>query len=274
MDFVGWSNNACFLAVTTAVAQCFSYNRTLALGILCSGSGLGSICFPLLFRAIVLVYTLRGVFFFIARFKLNFTVAAFLFYAGRHEKLQGNMLETKMDNELKPLISPQYEKESTFAAGHVHKNYFSRLTSFLKSFCTLKLLAVCLWNFTYVYGLFGYVMYFPLYAEELLLTKFQVATLVSIFGTSDFFGKIVIGVLAGLPWVSKYTMTSVNLIIVAFLTILLPSILVSGPVYYLCMCHMAVFGLFTGGLFGLLGAFIVDAVGVENAGTGTAPKYG
>ena len=188
-------------------------------------------CFPLLFRAIVLVYTLRGVFFFIAGFKLNVTVAAFLFYAGRHEKLQGNMLETKMDNELKPLISPQYEKDSSFAAGHVHKNYFSRLTSFLKSFCTLKLLAVCLWNFTYVYGLYGYVMYFPLYAEELLLTKFQVATLVSIFG------KIVMGVLAGLPWVSRYTLTSVNLIIVAFLTILLPSILVSGPVYYLCMCH-------------------------------------
>ena len=178
------------------------------------------------------------------------------------------MLETNLDIELEKLISPQHQKDSSFAAGHVHQNYYSRLTSFLKSFCSLKLLAVCLWNFTYVYSLYSYVMYFPLYAEELLLTKFQVATLVSIFGSSDFFGKIVIGVLAGLPWISKYTLTSVNLIIVAFLTILLPSILVGGPVYYLCMCHMAVFGLFTEGLFGLLGSFIVDAIGVENAGTG------
>ena len=270
MDFVGWSNNACFLATTTAVAQCFSHNRTLALGILYSGLSLGSIFFPLLIRAIVPVYTLRGVFIFIAGFKLNFLVSALLFYAARNERFGGN-IETKVDTELKPLISSQglqHQKYSSFAAGHVYQNYFSRLTSFLKSFCSLKLLAVCLWNFTFVSAVHGYVMYFPLYAEELLLTKFKTATLVSIFGAADLVGKILIGFLAGLPWVSKYTLTSVNLIIVAFFTILLPSILVSGRVYYLCVCHMAVLGFFGGGFFGLLGSFIVDAVGVENAGTG------
>ena len=271
MDFVGWSNNAGCLAAATAVAQYFSHNRTLALGILYSGVSLGSVVFPLLFRTIVPVYTLRGVFIFIAGFKLNFIVTALLFYAGKHEKLEDSMLETNTKTELEPLISSQElqnQKDSSLAAGHVHKKYILHITSFLKLFCTLRILAVCIWDFTYVYALNGYVMYFPLYAEELHLTEFKVASLLSIFGASDFLGKIVMGFLAGLPWVSKYTLTSVNLIIVAFLTILLPNILVSGPVYYLCVCHMVVIGFFAGGLFCLEPAFVVDAVGLENAGTG------
>ena len=272
MDFVGWSNNACLIATTTAVAQCFSLNRTLALGILYSGVSLGSMFFPLLIRAIVPVYTIRGIFLFISGLKLNYIIVALLFYAGRHEKLEDKKLETYSSSEHEPLISTQEEQhpeDSSNVYAHDHNNNnLSNLLSWLKAFCTLKLLALCLWNFSYVYALYGYVMYFPLYAEELLLTKFKVATLISIYGAADFVGKIIIGFLAGLPWVSIYNLTSINSIIVAFLTILLPNILVSGHVYYLCVCHMAVIGFFAGGLFGLLGAFVVDAVGVQNAGTG------
>ena len=252
------------MAATKVVAQHFPYNRTMALGILYSGISLGSMFFPLLFRAIVPVYTVRGMFMVLSGLKLNYLVVALLFYAARHEK----MVES-INTEDEPLISKVRHRgtDSSYAAGHTQGDYFSCLTTCFRAFCTLKCLALCLWSFTFIYALFGYVMFFPLYAEELILTEFKMETLLCVFGASDFVGKIVIGFLAGLPCVSIHTLTSVNLIIVGILTIFLPSILVNGLVYYVCIFHMALVGFCAGGLYGLLGAFVVDAVGVDKAGT-------
>ena len=284
MCFVGWSTATGFMAVTAAVAQQFLFNRTLALGISFAGGSLGTMLYPLIFRAIVPVYTLRGHLLLLAAFKLNFVVVAFLFYAGRHENLmkifdknvdithKNDADDNTQDKEeqitsLETSSEVVTETHAQTSTTDENPSNCQQVIAFLKTFITLKFLAMCLWYFTYVYAVFGYLMYFPPYAKELLLSDFQMAALLSIYGATDLVSRIAVGFLGGLSWVSIYTLTSINMIITGILTILLPTFLRIGAVYPVFIGHMVVMGLFAGGIYGLLGSIAVDAVGTAKAGT-------
>ena len=76
------------------------------------------------------------------------------------------------------------------------------------------------------------------------------------------------GFTARWPRVNIYIFIAVNTAIVGCFDVLVPLMLTSGSTYAVMVANLAFVGLFAGGLMGLINQLIVDAVGMEKAGTG------
>ena len=83
-----------------------------------------------------------------------------------------------------------------------------------------------------------------------------------------FIDGVTIGFVSNHPKVNMYTLIAVNCVISGCFDLVLPLMLSTMPVYPVMAANMAVLGLLVGGTIGLHGQLIVNAVGIERAGTG------
>ena len=137
-----------------------------------------------------------------------------------------------------------------------------------RPFLTIKFVSYILFHLTFSIGLYGYLMYAPPYLVEMGLTKVQIASLLSIDGVFDLIGRVTIGFVCNHPKVNMYTLIAVNSVISGCFDLVLPLMMSTMPVYPVMAANMAVVGLLVGGTIGLHGQLIVNAVGIERAGTG------
>ena len=91
----------------------------------------------------------------------------------------------------------------------------------------------------------------------------------SINGVLDFISRLGIGFVARWPQVNIYIFIAVTTAIAGCFNVLVPLMLTSGSTYAVMVGNLAFVGLFAGRLMGLVNQLIVDAVGVDRAGTGS-----
>ena len=113
------------------------------------------------------------------------------------------------------------------------------------------------------------MFYIPPYLVEHGLSKSQVTSAMSINGVLDFISRLGIGFIARWPRVNIYIFIAVTTAIAGCFDVLVPLMLTSGSTYAVMVGNLAFVGLFAGGLMGLVNQLIVDAVGVDRAGTGS-----
>ena len=145
---------------------------------------------------------------------------------------------------------------------------FQTFKRFWRPFISIKFITISLYYFCYKYGVYGFSFYIPPYLVELGQSKSQVASAMSINGVLDFISRLGIGFLARIPQVNIYILIAVNTALTGCFDVLVPLMLTSGSTYAVMVGNLAFVGLFVGGLLGLINQLIVDAVGMEKAGTG------
>ena len=263
-----------------AIAKYFIYNRTIASGIAFSGGSLGMIVFPFLFQACLEAFTLRGVFLVYAGLMLNFVVVGLLMGAIEHQpNIEFDNHAERESHEMRKTDIPetntdtniQAERQSVSTSIKDDKNLtkFQTCIQFWRPFFRMQFIIFSIYFFAYIYGMYGFLFYIPSYLVELGLSKSQVASAMSISGILDLISRLVIGFIARWPRVNTHILIAVNTAIVGCSDILVPLMLTSGSAYAVMVGNLALVGLFTGGLLGLINQLIVDAVGTDRAGTGT-----
>ena len=261
-----------------AIAKYFMYNRTIASGIAFSGSSLGMIVFPFLFQACLEAFTLRGVFLVYAGLMLNFVVVGLLMHIIEHQPIieNDNNHAERESHEMRKTDIPETdtdknERQSVSTSIKDDKNLtkFQTCMQFWRPFFSMQFITFSLYFFAYIYGMYGFLFYIPSYLVELGLSKSEIASAMSISGILDLISRLGIGFIARWPRVNIHILIAVNTAIVGCFDVLVPLMLTSGSAYAVMVGNLALVGLFTGGLLGLINQLIVDAVGTDRAGTGT-----
>ena len=287
----GWSTLGIFTGCMGAIAKYFVYNRTIASGIAFSGGSIGMVVFPFLFQACMEAFTLRGLLLVYAGFILNFMVTGFLVGAMERQPSDNNnadignheMKNTKTEEKIQDSESQSDTCNNTNIElkmkepATISKDYTptkcQAFKKFWRPFLGIKFLACSLYYCAYVYGVLGFLFYIPPYLAELGLSQIQIISIMAVNGALDFLSRLGIGFIARLPRTNIYILIAVTTTIAGCFDISVPLMLRSGSPYAVMVGNLAVVGLFVGGLLGLINQLIVEAVGIDRAGTGSGSRY-
>ena len=275
-----------FTGFMGAIAKYFEYNRTIASEIVFAGGSIGMIVIPFLFQACLEAFTLRGVLLIYAGFILNFMVVGLVVRMIERrpcmviqiDNIKGECESHELrsaKNEQKIQDGSQTETDTAFqverhrqSTGIEEDQNVTKFQTCTRPFFSIQFITISLYYFCYIYGVYGYLFYIPPYLLELGISKSQVTSAMSINGVLDFISRLGIGFLARIPRVNIYILIAVNTALTGCFDVLVPLMLTSGSAYAVMVGNLAFVGLFAGGLMGLINQLIVDAVGMEKAGTG------
>ena len=259
------------------------------------------IVFPFLFQACLEAFTLRGVLLIYAGFILNFTIVGLAVKAMEErpivevdttevqtediKELENAPKLPDEDQKLKITEDPKIPKveshsdikepiktlpvqESITTAEDMKQTKLQTCFRFCRPFLGIKFVSISLYYFCYIYGVYGFLFNIPPYLVELGLSQPQIASALSISGALDFISRFGIGFIGRWPRINIYVLIAVNTALTGCFDVLVPLMLTSGSAYAVMVGNLAFVGLFAGGLLGLINQLIVDAVGMEKAGTG------
>ncbi|XP_060078642.1 monocarboxylate transporter 9-like [Ylistrum balloti] len=103
-------------------------------------------------------------------------------------------------------------------------------------------------------------IFVPAYARDIGISDQNVATVASVISLADFFGRIVAGTLADVPWIRKTYLVAASQFIVG-------TMMIFSPVFnnfYLLVVFAVLYGLVGGALFTLFSPIMIEMVGLTN----------
>uniref|UniRef100_A0A8W8IN66 Monocarboxylate transporter 13 n=1 Tax=Magallana gigas TaxID=29159 RepID=A0A8W8IN66_MAGGI len=224
-----------YLPAIVSVSHYFDEKRSLATGVVMSGSGIGTFIFAPVSKLLVDEYTWKGAVLIEAGIILNCILCGALFrpLVVKHERA---------DTEYDTKKSEKSEKEKL-----------------MKS--VLKDVIFLLFTISNICTIIGFMMpyiYLPHRALEYGINKTHATFLISVIGIANTIGRVVFGWMADKPWVNRPMFYNTALIICGMATALSPL----NNSFPFLVCYAAVFGASMGVYVVLNSVVLVDLLGL------------
>ncbi|XP_053392833.1 monocarboxylate transporter 12-like [Mercenaria mercenaria] len=253
-----------FAPCSTIISYYFDKRRALANGIMVSGSGVGAVALPFLYKYLIEQYGLKEAFWIIGATFANICVAACTFRQPRYlveEKrqrlhaLRNASNESKIDDggsadEKDDENTVRKIKERPCAALDL------RISLFKNALFTLYIISFMFCAFGYT----GSFILIPANVKALGYYKTHVALSVTIFGGVEVVARILIGLLADYTVIKRKYIYAISMLIGGVFSLLAP--------LFETFTFMAVYAtasaMFPGSYFSLISVLTIDVVGLEN----------
>ncbi|XP_045173281.2 monocarboxylate transporter 12-like [Mercenaria mercenaria] len=253
-----------FAPCSTIISYYFDKRRALANGIMVSGSGVGAIALPFLYKYLIEQYGLNGAFWIIGATFSNVCVAACVFRQPRYlveeqkEKLRANKhTEDEYDVCASQLVDGKGDKN---AVRNIYKGLCSaldlRFNLLKKTLFTLYLISFMCCGFAFV----GSIILIPSSVKTLGYDKTYVALSVIIFGGVEVVARILIGWFADLHIIKCKYIYVVNMFIVGAFSLIAPLF----ESFSFIAVYATVAASFAGSYLSLRSVLIIEAVDLEN----------
>ncbi|XP_045173163.2 monocarboxylate transporter 12-like [Mercenaria mercenaria] len=244
-----------FTPCTTIISYYFDKRRSLANGITVSGSGVGAIALPFLYKYLIGQYGLKGTFWIIGAIFSNVCVAACILRQ-----------PTYLAEEQKEQITAENNTSDDYNVGDGNA-----VPKFNKGHCRALDLRFSLFKnplfVTYVLSfmccVFSYTASFiliPASVKTLGYDKTYVALSVTVFGGVEAVGRILIGWFADLNLIKRKYIYAVSMLIGGAFSLIAPLF----ENFAFIALYAAVAATFPGSFFSLIAVLIIDVVGLEN----------
>ncbi|XP_071086140.1 monocarboxylate transporter 14-like [Haliotis cracherodii] len=240
LHFTGTGLGLAMVPAVVAVSSYFRKRRGFALSLSSVGAGVGTMCFPQLFRVLLEAYGWRGLMLVLSGVALNLVVCGALF---------------RMPAQLKKnLESKEHVQEGGFG---------SRFTRLFKDFFTVIhnvsfTVTLAIITTTYLVYIVPFV-HLPDLARLTGVTKGNASFLVSIMGIAGIAGRLVFGFVSTFDCVSILSCHACMLLVCGAATLLCTLI----KTYTLFAVYAAVHGAFIGSYTGFIAVVITEIVGLH-----------
>lgn len=244
-----------FAPVSTIISYYFVKHRALANGIMVSGSGIGALTHPFIYRFLVNSYGLPGAFWVLGALLSNICVAACLL---RQPALFRHTTGKERDSKKKETLLNSRENE------------LSERISTTGKCCGLDFNFSLFKNPRFTMYCVGFILCMNGYGNNLILIPSQIKALgydnshagygVNIMGICEIWARLFSGWLADQEFVTKRHVFLLSMFtgsIFCFIAPLFKS-------FVFMAIHAAVIGTFPGSFWSLLSVLIIDVVGMEN----------
>ncbi|XP_045173749.2 monocarboxylate transporter 12-like isoform X2 [Mercenaria mercenaria] len=253
-----------FAPCSTIITYYFNKRRALAIGITVSGSGVGAIYLPFLYKYLIEKYGLKGTFWIIGAIFANICVAACIFRQPIYlvEEQKKRVLANNNSNSEYDVDGGQSslgENGENIAQG-INKSRCDalglRCSLFKNVLFTLYVTSFMCCGFGYG----GSLVTIPGNVKALGYDKTYVALSVTISGGAEVLARILIGLFADMNIIKPKYIYAVNMFIGGAFSLIVP--------FFESFTFIAVYAVivatFSGSFFSLMPLIMVDAVGLEN----------
>ncbi|XP_053402580.1 monocarboxylate transporter 12-like [Mercenaria mercenaria] len=261
---IGIGYGLTFAPCSTIISYYFDKRRALANGIMVSGSGVGAMALPFLYKYLTEQYGLSGAFWIIGATFANICVAACTFRQPRYlveeqrkrEHARGNASNESRINDGRSSCEKSHENTVQKANKRPCAALDLRISLFKNALFTLYVISFMCCAFGYT----GSFILIPANVKALGYDKTYVALSVTIFGGVEVVARILIRLLADYTVIKRKHIYAVSMLIGGAFSL-------SAPLFK-SFTFMAVYAtasaMFPGSYFSLISVLTIDVVGLEN----------
>lgn len=259
MDYLYLTFSCCGLGYGLTFAPCstivsfyFEKHRALANGITASGSGIGALTLPFLYKALIENYGLKGTFWITGAIFCNICVAACLF---RQPKI---LTEAKLQRQKEGIVDSDQmfeERQELLTRTRSCPCIDMRFSLFRNPLFTMNVVSFALCMFSY----FGNFILIPSQVKALGYNNNLVALSVTIFGAVEVVARIMIGWFAD----QKKIQTKYIYVICMFIGGTFSFFVPLFDSFTSMAIYSAVIAMFPGSLFCLMSPMTIEVVGLR-----------
>ncbi|XP_045193180.2 monocarboxylate transporter 12-like [Mercenaria mercenaria] len=248
-----------FAPTSTIISYYFEHHRALANGIMVSGSGVGALTHPFIYRFLVDTYSLPGAFWILGAFLANVCVAACLLRQPPfllHEIQQTK--DPQHDPQEQAYLLDRTEVDSPQKSNNCLK--CGRLNFQFSLFKNPRFTMYCVAFILCMNGYGNNLILIPAQIKALGYDNLHAGYGVNIMGICEVVARLFFGWLADQEWVSRRHLFLLSMFTACVFSFIAPMF----NSFLFMAIYAGIIGTFPGSFWSLLSVLIIDVVGMDN----------